>query len=255
MVNPSSQKGAVPEAIAAAPTTTTTAPAPTDLAPAAAPTTTGPVPTAIRVPAAGNRPLTFPDLPTSHWAYPFIKELARRGMVTGVGDGTFKPDQPVNRAQYVALLNEVLSGTRQGQSPFKDVQRGFWATEAIGAAVQAGFIKGYPDQTFQPGVPMTKMQVLLSLANGFQLPKPVETNRSLQALRDGEQIPAWAKPAIAAATEAGVVVNYPDINQFHPNQAATRAEVVTMVYQALKTTGQLPAIQSPYIFKPSIVQP
>ncbi|MFZ4639789.1 MAG: S-layer homology domain-containing protein [Nodosilinea sp.] len=208
-----------------------------------------PAPTII-VPTAADPTVTFPDVPPTHWAYPFVNEMAKRGMIAGVGDGTFKPDQPVNRAQYAALLSEVLRGARQGKIPFSDVKASFWATQSIARAVEGGFVKGYPDKTFQPDAPMTKMQVLLSLANGFGLPKPGGADGAIQSFTDRDQIPAWAKPAVAAATQAGVVVNYPDVNQFRPNQPATRIEVVAMLYQALKTTGQLPAIQSPYIVQP-----
>ncbi|MBU6228073.1 MAG: S-layer homology domain-containing protein [Cyanobacteria bacterium REEB459] len=214
-------------------------------------TTQKPAPSpAVTVPAVTVPTLSFPDVPPTHWAYPFVSELAKRGMIAGGGDGDFKPDQPVNRAQYAALLKQVLSGPQQGRIPFSDVQGDFWANQAIGAAVETGFLKGYPDKTFQPTDPMTKMQVLLSLANGFQLPKPAATDVALQSLSDRDQIPAWARPAVAAATQSGVVVNYPDIGQFHPGQAATRAEVVAMLYQALQTTGKLPQVQSPYIVKP-----
>jgi hypothetical protein len=224
-------------------------PAPVSVAPSPSPVAPSPAPTIV-VPSAVANSVTFPDVPNTYWAYPFIDELSKRGMIAGVGDGNFRPDQPVNRAQYAALLSEVLSGAKQGGIPFSDVQPGFWANQPIDAAVRAGFLKGYPDQTFQPADPITKMQVLLSLANGFQLPKPADPNAALQPLADRDQIPDWAKPAVGAATQSGVVVNYPDVGQFRPNDPATRAEVAAMLYQALKTTGQLPPIQSSYIVQP-----
>ncbi len=204
----------------------------------------------IVVPSVGTDAVAFPDVPNTYWAYPFINELGRRGMIAGVGDGNFRPDQPVNRAQYAALLSEVLTGSQQGKIPFSDVPAGFWATQPIDEAVKSGFLKGYPDATFEPGEPITKMQVILSLANGFQLAKPADPNAAIQPLADRDQIPEWAKPAVGAATQSGVVVNYPDVGQFRPNEPATRAEVAAMLYQALKTTGQLPPVQSSYIVQP-----
>jgi hypothetical protein len=44
-----------------------------------------------------------------------------------------------------------------------------------------------------------------------------------------------------------VVVNYPDVDQLRPDQPATRAEVAALLYQALRTTGQVPPLESPYI--------
>ncbi|MFM7424974.1 MAG: S-layer homology domain-containing protein [Elainella sp.] len=239
-----------PAAVVPRPAVPVPIPAPIVVAPPApSPVPASPAPTIV-VPNAGANAVTFPDVPTTYWAYPFINELGKRGMIAGVGDGSFQPDQPVNRAQYAALLSEVLSGARQGEIPFSDVQPGFWAAQPIDAAVKAGFLKGYPDKTFEPAEPITKMQVLLSLANGFQLPKPADPNAAIQPLADRDQIPEWAKPAVGAATQAGVVVNYPDVSQFRPNESATRAEVAAMLYQALKTTGQLPPIQSNYIVQP-----
>jgi hypothetical protein len=204
----------------------------------------------IAVPSVAANAVTFPDVPNTYWAYPFIAELGKRGMIAGVGDGTFKPDEQINRAQYAALLSEVLSGTQLGQVPFNDVPAGFWGTQAIDEAVQSGFLKGYPDTSFKPGQPISKMQVLLSLANGFQLAKPADPNAALQVFEDRDQIPDWAKLAIAAATQAGAVVNYPNVSQFKPDQPTTRAEVAAMLYQALEATGQLPPIQSNYIVQP-----
>jgi hypothetical protein len=193
---------------------------------------------------------TFPDLPPDYWAYPFVAELARRGIISGFEDGTFRPDQPVTRAQYASLLSEVLTDAQQNPLAFADVPVGFWGKPAIDESVKSGFLKGYPNTTFQPDQPISHLEVLLSLANGFRLPKPADPNGPLQVFQDREQIPEWARPAVAAATQANVVVNYPNVNQFNPNQPATRAEVAAMLYQALTTTGQLPPIQSNYIVRP-----
>lgn len=227
----------------------TIAPVPGIVPGAVVPGAVAPSPT-VAVPSVAATATTFPDVPDTYWAYPFIAELGKRRMVAGVGDGTFKPDEQINRAQYAALLSEVVSGVQLGQVPFNDVPAGFWGTQAIDEAVQSGFLKGYPDASFKPGQPISKMQVLLSLANGFQLAKPADPNAALQVFEDGDQIPDWAKPAIAAATQAGVVVNYPNVSQFKPDQPTTRAEVAAMLYQALKATGQLPPIQSNYIVQP-----
>lgn len=193
----------------------------------------------------------FTDVPSDYWAYPFITELTRRGVISGFDDGRFQPDRPVTRAEYAALISEVLRDNQQTQIAFGDVPAGFWGAPAINEAVKSGFLKGYPDTTFQPNQAISRMQVLLSLANGFQLPKPADPDLPLQAFDDRAEIPEWAKPALAAATTSNVVVNYPNLNLVNPNQPATRAEVAAMLYQALTTTGQqLPLIESNYIVRP-----
>jgi hypothetical protein len=175
-----------------------------------------------------------------------VKGFGRPSVVV-VGDGSFKPDQPVTRAQYATLLSEVLKGPRQSEISFSDVQASSWAAQPIEAAVRAGFLEGYPDQTFQPADLITKMEVILSLVNGLQLSKPQDPEAALQAFSDRDQVPEWARPALGAAAQADVVVNYPDVDRLRPDQPATRAEVAALLYQALQTTGQVPPLESPYI--------
>lgn len=194
----------------------------------------------------------FPDVPPDYWAYPFITDLSQRGVITGLEDGTFQPDQPVNRAQYAALIQGILP-PEQRQQPiaFSDVNAGYWATSAIDAAVQAGFLRGFPDGTFLPEQPVSHVQVLASLSNGLQLSQPTTTaTEALNVFTDANEIPEWAVPIVATATQAGLVVNHPNPEQLQPNQPATRAEVAAAIYQALEATGQVEPIQSRYIVQP-----
>ncbi len=220
--------------------------APVAVAPPVAPAVQPPV---IVIPSPAAEARIFPDVPNGYWAYPFIAGLSQRGLIAGT-NGNFQPDQPVNRAQYAALLGGVLNSSQQAEIPFKDVPAGFWGNQSIDKAVKAGFLKGYPDESFQPEQPITKMQVLLSLANGFNLPKPADPEAALQSMASRDQIPAWAKPAVGAAAQSNVIVSYPNVQQFQPDQPATRAEVAAMLYQALRTRGDLPLVQSNYILRP-----
>lgn len=225
-------------------------PSPAPATPVPSPTASAGAPSVVVPGVSPEAAIRFPDLPNSYWAYPFVAELTRRGIISGFQDGTFRPDQPVTRAEYAALIGGVLPAAQQAQIPFNDVPAGFWGTQAIDQAVKSGFLKGYPDATFEPTQPISKMQVLLSLANGFQLAKPANPGAVVQAFDDRAQIPEWATPAVAAAAESGVVVNYPNVSQLNPNQPATRGEVAAMLYQALTTTGQLSPIPSNYIARP-----
>jgi len=51
---------------------------------------------------------TFGDVPTNHWAYTFIEELADRGITSGCGGGSFCPDAPVTRAQMAVFLIRAI---------------------------------------------------------------------------------------------------------------------------------------------------
>ena len=71
----------------------------------------------------------------------------------------------------------------------------------------------------------------------------------LNSYQDADQIPDWAKEKIAAAIDSGLIVNRPSfgVQKLYPNEFATRAEVVAMIYQGLVKTGRIGQISSPYI--------
>ncbi|WP_390883441.1 glycoside hydrolase family 10 protein [Kovacikia minuta] len=92
------------------------------------------------------------------------------------------------------------------------------------------------------------MQALVSLAGGLGF-NPSNSLSLAKVYQDSAQIPDWAKGAIAAATEAEIVVNYPTLQQLRPLQAATRAEVAAFIYQCLVELGKAPPIASNYIVR------
>jgi N-acetylmuramoyl-L-alanine amidase len=50
----------------------------------------------------------FKDVPANHWAAGSIERLAKLGIIKGDEQGNFRPDQPITRAEVVALLDRVL---------------------------------------------------------------------------------------------------------------------------------------------------
>ncbi|PMB41917.1 S-layer protein [Fischerella thermalis CCMEE 5319] len=197
-------------------------------------------------------PIAFTDVPSDFWARRFIDVLSSRNIIKGYEDYTFRPNQPVTRAEFAAIVEQAfgkeLSKTKNTIS-FKDVPPGFWANSAIDQAVSTGFLKGYPNKVFRPQQKIPRVQVLVALTSGMNLNVPASQTRIISFYRDAKEIPNYATDKIAAATANSLVVNYPNPKALNPNKEATRAEVATMVYQALVRTGRLDAIQSEYIVK------
>jgi hypothetical protein len=209
--------------------------------------TTGAVaPIVITAPASAQT--AFPDVPSSYWASGFIQALVNRGVIAGFPDGSFRPEEPVTRAQFAAIVSKAFNRQPVRQPvQFTDIPAGFWATNAIQAAYTTGFLAGYPGNAFRPDENIPRAQVLVSLANGLNYAATGTADSVLVAYNDAASIPDYARPSIAAATQKQIVVNYPDVRTLNPNQAATRAEVAAFVYQALVSAGQVSAINSPYI--------
>jgi hypothetical protein len=191
---------------------------------------------------------SFSDVPSDYWAKDFIQALASRNIIAGFTDGTFRPETPVTRAQFAAMISKAFqqSNVRTAVN-FVDVPSNYWAAGAIRDAYEMGFLTGYPGNVFRPAQNIPREQVLVSLANGLNLTATGSTSNSLNLFTDVSDISNYARNSIAVATEKGLVVSYPNVTSLNPGQAATRAEVAAFIYQALVNSGQAQAISSPYI--------
>jgi hypothetical protein len=195
-------------------------------------------------------PIAFNDVPNNFWSRRFIDVLSSRGILKGFPDYSFRPNQAVNRAEFAAILEKAFDQeVGKSATSYKDVPAKFWATPAISQALSAGFLKGYPNNTFKPQQKILRSQVLVALASGLNLKEPTSPNQILNVYKDAKNIPQYATGKIAAATVNGLVVNYPDPQVLAPNKEATRAEVAAMIHQALVHLGKLEAISSQNIVR------
>ncbi|MBU7582964.1 MAG: S-layer homology domain-containing protein [Nostoc sp. TH1S01] len=191
---------------------------------------------------------TFTDVSSNYWAAQFIQELSQRGVIAGFPDGSFRPEEAVTRAQFAAMVNKAFSKAPQRQAiNFVDVPSNFWASSAIQQAYTIGFLSGYPGNRFEPNQAIPRQQVLVSLANGLEYSPSGNVESTLQYFNDASGIASYALSPIAAATEQQIVVNYPNVKFLNPNATATRAQVAAFIYQALVSSNQASAINSPYI--------
>ncbi len=115
---------------------------------------------------------SFPDI-QNHWARPFISALAERNIVAGYPDGTFRPNQAVERDEFAAVIRQAFDQERvrtiESGSVYKDVPSGYWAAPAIEEAYQTGFMHGYPGGFFRPRQEVSRVEALVALTNGLNL--------------------------------------------------------------------------------------
>ncbi|MEH2423901.1 MAG: S-layer homology domain-containing protein [Nostoc sp.] len=191
---------------------------------------------------------TFSDVSSNYWAAQFIQQLSQRGVIAGFPDGSFRPEEPVTRAQFAAMVNKAFQKAQQRQAiNFTDVPSNYWASSAIEQAYTIGFLSGYPGNRFEPNQAIPREQVLVSLANGLAYSPIGNTESTLQYFNDASSIASYARSPIAAATEKKIVVNYPNVKFLNPTTTATRAQVAAFIYQALVSSNQASAINSPYV--------
>ncbi|MER3476295.1 MAG: S-layer protein, partial [Leptolyngbya sp. ERB_1_2] len=218
-------------------------PVPIDAAPSPSPSNLPnlvPFPTTPPSPGAAKPITGFTDVPSDFWAGAYIGELSRRNILNGYQDGTFKPNDPITRAQFAALLGKAFEKPKERQTlTFGDVPADYWARSAIDGAVQSGFMSGYTDGAFRPDQQIPLYQLQVSLASGLKLQPQAPPTGTLSKFQDVNELPKWAQGKVAAAVESGLVTGYPSAQQLTPNRIATRADAAALLYQALVKEGRI----------------
>lgn len=123
--------------------------------------------------AAGPAPAapTFSDLGPDHWAFPVVEAAARAGLFKGFPDGTFRPGEPVTRAQAAALLLRLTNATAPAVAlpTLEDLPPGYWAAPAVARALDAGLMHLAAPKRFAPEAPASRLVLARGLATMLTL--------------------------------------------------------------------------------------
>ncbi|CEN91715.1 S-layer protein [[Clostridium] sordellii] len=168
---------------------------------------------------------TFNDI-DGHWAKNAIIDFATKGYINGYGDGTFKPDNSITRAEFVKILNKAFGYTNVGKENFSDVNPSDWYYNDICIGVNAGYINGYEDNTFKPDKQITREEASKIIATALNLKGDGNLN-----FKDSSEISNWAKSYVDALSDNNIINGYED-NTFRPHNNMTRAENVTILSRA-----------------------
>lgn len=141
---------------------------------------------------------SFRDVTRGHWAFASVERAAELGLVTGYSDGTFRPDTPVTRAQFVLMLWRMCSKPAAAKAAsFADASAD-WYQDALSWAVEKGYVNGLSDTRFGPDAPITRQQamaILFRLNGGQSGTELTLTGIYEQTFADSTTIAAWAKDA------------------------------------------------------------
>lgn len=174
---------------------------------------------------------SFSDI-SGHWAETNIAAAVSAGFIKGYGDGIFRPDNKVTRAEFAVMLIGALkteastaNSTFSDQSAIPD-----WAKEAITTAAAQGIVGGYPDGTFRPSASINRSEMAVMIAKALELPLDSSGTSSYS---DKTSIPAWAIGAVEALTAEGLMQGRSG-NRFAPEATSTRAEAATLLVRMLQ---------------------
>ncbi|MCU9613545.1 glycosyl hydrolase family 18 protein [Caldibacillus lycopersici] len=118
----------------------------------------------------------FQDVNSSHWASKEIATVRQYGLMAGVEEGKFAPDEPLTREQFAVILDRILvekgaisEDVGKSASTFTDVAANRWSKESIVRMNQLGIVKGMKVNEFQPTGELTRAQMatMMNRASSF----------------------------------------------------------------------------------------
>lgn len=185
-----------------------------------------------------------------HWAESQIESWVENGWINGYPDGTFRPDNSITRAEFMALVNGAFGFTEKANINYSDINTGDWYYDAVSIATKAGYIGGYPDGTMRPTNPITRQEATIILSKVAGL---TEAPQGANKFTDVEEIASWSKGYVGAVAEAGLMGGYPD-GSFRPENNIKRAEAVVALDNCLTSVseGIMPVVyDTPGVYGPT----
>ena len=174
----------------------------------------------------------FTDI-NGHWAKEHILFTVSRGLFSGTSETTFSPNTTLTRGMFVTALGRLagINPADYQNRKFTDVKTDAYYAPYVNWAASKGIVNGTGATTFAPDNKITREQMAVIMKNyadkmGYSIPKTLEA----VTFADNAQISSWAKDAVKAMQQAGVLSGKAN-NLFDPKGNATRAEAATVLHR------------------------
>ena len=174
----------------------------------------------------------FTDI-NGHWAKEHILFAVSRGLFSGTSKTTFSPNTTLTRGMFVTALGRLagIDPADYQNRKFTDVKANAYYAPYVNWAASKGIVGGTTSTTFAPDSNITREQMAVIMKNyadkmGYSIPKTLEA----VTFADNAQISSWAKDAVKAMQQAGVLSGKEN-NRFDPQGNATRAEAATVLHR------------------------
>ena len=193
----------------------------------------------ISLPKIGSTIIKFNDVEDNHWAKSSISKLSSAGIINGVGDNSFNPNETTKRADAIVLLTRLIGLDGISKESFNDVSPNAYYTNAVGLAKEYGIISGSPDGNFNPEQNIKRQDIMVMVSRILNILN-IETNSNTSILNqfsDVNDISSYAKEHIANLVNAGIISG--SLGKINPNQYITRAEIAVIldkVYDKINNT-------------------
>jgi len=161
----------------------------------------------------------------------YIRHLHDAGIVNGMPDGTFLPESPISRAEFVVMTVKALGieGKSEKINGFVDIDK-HWAKDYILLAAEKGLISGYEDGTVRPDKTITVAEVSSILARAFSY-KTVKNGIYSKIKQD-----KWYSASVKKMIDVGILNPKDSIYEsFDEESVISRANCAMMISRAIST--------------------
>ncbi len=168
-------------------------------------------------------------LVSKFYAEPVLWAVNHDPQITnGTSPTTFSPEATCTRGQVVTFLWRAAGCPEptSTKNPFKDVSKDAYYYKAVLWAVENGITNGTGENTFSPGNPCTRGQVVTFLSRSFGSQK-VDAKNPFKDVKSG----AYYYDAVLWAVK-NEITNGTSETTFSPDQTCTRGQIVTFLYRA-----------------------
>ncbi len=180
----------------------------------------------------------YADVSPQAWYFPAIDRMVSKGIMAGIGDYKFAPEEKITRAMLVSMLYSY-SGDSLGEgwektSDYTDVSSDAYYAEAAEWAYRNQILSEFVSAQFSPNSYVTRQELCKILddflcSRGHGLP---EGTSSRERYRDYDKITSWALPSVDALTSAGIVGG--DSLNFRPKGNTTRGEAAVILTKMME---------------------
>ncbi|BDF71923.1 hypothetical protein CE91St41_29040 [Oscillospiraceae bacterium] len=184
-----------------------------------------------------DKSVDFADAAQAAWAGDAIAFVSSHELFQGTGEGSFSPNQPMNRAMLVTVLHRLERKPQAGvAAQFADVSQGAYYTDAVAWASESGIVTG-TGAGFDPEAPISREQ-LATILYRYMAKQGVQAEQgNLNAFTDGGAVSPWAQEAMGYAVGAGLMTGK-EGGALDPQGTATRAEVAVVLRRLVEAMAQ-----------------
>jgi hypothetical protein len=166
----------------------------------------------------------------AQWAGDRMFDWLNKGMISGYDNSSFRPDDAITKAEFIAIVNMVFGYHDTEFKTFDDVSESDWFYYDVAKAVRAGYVNPN-ESSFKPESKISREEVTVMLAKVLRIDAKSYSSAA-RKFKDYSKIASENRQFINAMVEMGYIGGYSD-HTFRPKDPITRAETVAIFNKAV----------------------